>query len=179
VTDMTLGEMIAAHSQPAPPPYVAPPPAPVIPTNAAEAVARLNELKGTAEWRDQYLSGSSSHAKELRALEAVINNGDHPDVDRAMAGISEPGGIQSSNHVEMIATAEMLRELGASEGVIRQTLNNDPVTQQEHDAVARLKRAKMADAEWSKKLFAGDRSVRLEMVLADIVLSSRIKSEAA
>ena len=80
MTDMTLGEMIAAHSQPAPPPYVAPPPAPVIPTNAAEAVARLNELKGTAEWRDQYLSGSSSHAKELRALEAVINNGDHPDV---------------------------------------------------------------------------------------------------
>jgi hypothetical protein len=85
----TLGDMIAGHSQPAPPTPVAPPPAPVIPTNPTEAIARLNELKGNSEWADKFLKGNSPEVKEYKALQEMAAQAADNPVDAAMAGILE------------------------------------------------------------------------------------------
>src|SRR5258705_8089693 len=166
----TLGEMVSSHSQPAPPAPVAPPPAPVIPATASEATARLNELKGSAEWREQYLSGSPRHAKEMRDLQEAIDKGANPRVDRAIAGIMDDAPFQAAGHLAMIGTAEMLRDAGIGDDVIRQTLSNQEITQAERDAVARWKADKMRDSEWVKKYLAGEGEHKRAMMLANIVL---------
>src|SRR5437868_1738382 len=118
----TLGEMIAGHAAPSPPVVISPPAAPVIPATPAEAVARLNELKSNGEWRDRFLSGNGPEAKEFRDLQATIAKSDQPQVDRAMAGLLEDAPFQPSGHLQMIGTAEMLRDIGIRDEITRDVL---------------------------------------------------------
>jgi hypothetical protein len=174
----TVGDMIAAHARPVPPTPVAAP-APVIPTNPTEAIARLEALKADPDWRDKFLAGNSPQAKEYKDLQAVAAKAPDSPVDAAMAGIMEDAPFQKSGHLEMVSATSMFREMGISDAVIRQTLTDQEVTQAEHDAVSRWRSDRMRDHDWVKKYLAGDGDQVRDMLLANIVLSSNIKQSAA
>ncbi|KRR22635.1 hypothetical protein CQ14_30985 [Bradyrhizobium lablabi] len=158
----------------------APPPAPPqMPTNAADAATRLNELKSDAGWRDRYLGGGITEQREITALQEIINKGDNPDVDKAMAGLLDDAPVQRSGHMQMIGVAQMLREAGVRDEVIRETLTGKAVTQAEYDAVARLKAERLRDHAWTKEFLAGNGEHKRAMTLMNIVLSSPIKKEVA
>ncbi|MCA1474772.1 hypothetical protein [Bradyrhizobium sp. NBAIM08] len=175
----TVGEMIVAHATAAPPPAPPPPPAAPIPATGAEAAARLNELKGNAEWRDKFLAGNGPEAKEFRELTSKINESDNPNVDKAMAGLLDDAPFQSTDRLQMIGATQMFRDLGIRDEVIRETLTNREVTQQEYDAVARLKAERMRDHAWVKEFMAGNGQHTRDMMLMNVVLSSPIKKQAA
>jgi hypothetical protein len=175
----SLGEMIVNNSKPAPPPAVVEPPPLEIPTNANEATARLAQLQADPKWREDFLSGTPRNAKEFSALMETIEKGDNPEVDRAIAGVLYDGPFQPSGHMLNIATAEMFRENGIGDDVIRETLTDKGVTQAEHDAVARLKAERMRDRDWIREFLAGNGKQKREAQLMDIVLSSTIKPGAA
>jgi hypothetical protein len=156
----------------------APPPA-LLPTNAAEAATRINELKADTAWRDRYLGGGLTEKRDLTALQEIIHKGDNPDVDKAMAGVLDDAPIQRSGHMQMIGVAQHLRDLGIRDEIIRDTLTGRPVTQAEHDAVARLKADRMRDHAWTKEFLAGNGQHKRDAMLMDIVLTSPIKKEAA
>ena len=173
----TLGEMISGEV-PIPVAVLTPPtPAPVTPTNSAEATARLNELQRDAGWRDRLLAGHGSEAKEYRTLRDMITQGD--PVDKAMAGIMDDAPFQSSGHLLNVAATQMFREMGIDDGAIRQTLTGHEVTQEEYNAVARLKAERLRDPEWVEQFLAGSASHKRDSMLMNIVLSSSIKKAVA
>lgn len=160
-------------------PAPAPPPA-TAPANAAEASTRLNELKSDVAWRDRYLAGGLTEARQINELHEAINKGDNPDVDKAMAGILDDGPIQRSEHMQMIGAAQWMREKGIRDEVIREALTGKGVTQQERDAVERLKADRLRDHAWTKEFLAGNGEHVRDMTLMNIVLTASIrKSEAA
>jgi hypothetical protein len=160
----------------APPP---PPVAPTLPATAAEAATRLNELKADVAFRDRYLAGGVTEARQMTALQEMLNKSDNPDVDRAMAGLLDDSPIQRSSHLQMIGAAGMLREIGIRDEVIRQTLTGHEVTQAEYDAVKNLKAERMKDHAWVKEYLAGNGPHKRDMTLMNIVLTSPIKAGAA
>jgi len=56
-------------------------------------------------------------------------------------------------------------------------LTDRPVTQKEHDLVARWKAEKLRDSEWVKKYMAGEGEQMREMMIASGVLSASIRQE--
>jgi hypothetical protein len=170
--------MIMAQSQPALPPPIAPPPAPVIPGTAGEATARLNELKGDQVWTNELLAGGSRQAKEMAALLEVIDKGDNPQVDRAMAGELEDAPFQPSGQIAMIGTTEMLRAAGIRDEVIREFLTGQPISAQEQKLVAARKAERLRDHEFVKRFMAGDGEQRREMLLIDLILNAPTKTAA-
>jgi hypothetical protein len=79
----------------------------------------------------------------------------------------------------MAETASWLREIGIGDGAIRQTLSDYEVTQQEYDAVQVWKGQRMRSPEFVKQYLSGEPDFVKQMTLANIVLSSTIKSEKA
>ena len=154
-------------------------PPPPAPTNAAEAATRINELTADVAWRDRYLAGGVTEKREITALQEAIHKGDNPDVDKAMAGVLDDAPFQRSGHMQMIGAAQMLREVGIRDEVIRETLTGKGVTQAEHDAVARLKAERMRDHAWTKEFLAGNGEHKRDMMLMNIVLSSSVKKGEA
>ncbi|MCK1542207.1 hypothetical protein IVA98_32935 [Bradyrhizobium sp. 160] len=177
---LTLGDMIVANATPAPPAAPAPPPAPVIPETEAAALARKAQLTADPKWRDEYLSGSPRHAKELSDLEAVIQKGNaDPQTEMAIAG-ELFDGIQPSGHLAAVGAAEMLREAGVRDtAVIRQVLTGEAVSAEEHAAATETKARLMANHDFAKRYVSGDGEARREMTLLNVILSSPIKGAAA
>ena len=153
------------------------PPAPPAPT-PDQAVAKLAELQNDKNWTGKFLSGNGPEVAEFRSLtEIAIKSGDR--IDKAIAGVLDDAPIQQSGHMMNIAAAEMFRDLGIRDEVIREALMGKPVTQAEYDAVARLKAERMRDHAWVKEYMAGNGQHKRDAMLMDIVLTSPIKKEAA
>lgn len=79
----------------------------------------------------------------------------------------------------MAGTAAMLREIGVTPEVIRQTLEGHEVTQAEYDATKAWQARAMRDQFFVKAYLDGDPDAAKQMMLASIILSSPIKSGAA
>jgi len=79
---------------------------------------------------------------------------------------------------------EMFREIGISDGAIRQTPDRYEFTQAEHDAAARWKAEHMRDPDWVAALQSGKmvgpsdnrRDPRRDKMLANIILTGNIKA---
>jgi hypothetical protein len=85
-------------------------------------------------------------------------------------------GEMPDSSVKLMANmAGLFRELGIREEVIKQTLEDHQVTQQEHDVVAKWKADRLKNSEWVKKWLSGESVQAREMMLANIVLSSNVK----
>jgi hypothetical protein len=177
-TGATLGEMIVAQSQPAPPQPVAPPPAPVIPNTAGEATARLNELKADPAWRDEFLAGGSRQAREMASLLEVIDKGENPRVDRAMAGVMADQPFQEQGHLAMIGATDMLRSAGIRDDVIREFLTGQGIPAEEQKLAAERKAERLRDHDWTRKFLEGNGEQRKEMLLIDLILNAPTKAAA-
>ena len=142
-------------------------------TNAAEARVQLDSLRSNADFNAKLLAGSGPETNQWRDLHTMIAADDN--IELAIAGALPD--VPDSDLKHLAGTAQILKELGINEGTIRQTLENRPVTQQEHDAVAALKIQKLRDHEWTKALLSGDAQATKDFTLMGIVLSSPIKQE--
>jgi len=97
-------------------------------------------------------------------------------IEAAMTGALPE--MPDSDLLLMANTTGMLRDIGISDDVIRETLTGHEVTQAEHDATNRWLKQHEADKEWCKKLRAGDIEAKQKFMLASIILSSSIKKAA-
>jgi hypothetical protein len=148
------------------------PPAP--PANAAEARTRLDGLIKDREFGAKLLSGDANANREFSELQAKADSIDPADqVAVAMSG--NIGEMPDSSVKLMANMAGLFRELGIREEVIKQTLEDHQVTQQEHDVVAKWKADRLKNSEWVKKWLSGESVQAREMMLANIVLSSNVK----
>lgn len=149
------------------------------PATPAEATAKLEALKADPAWRDGFLSGSAPQAREYQELTALAAKGDKDaKVDLAMAGVMADAPFQDSGHIQNIAATKMFRELGIRDEVIRETLTDQEITQQDYDAVARWKADRLKDSAWVKAWLSGEGDQARDMMLANIVLSSNIKKQS-
>jgi hypothetical protein len=122
------------------------------------------------------LASDPAATKEFHSLtQMVAEGGDH--IERALAGVLPD--VPDSDLKTMAGTADMLRTLGIEPEVIRQTLENREVTQAEFDATKAWQTRSMKDQFFVKAYLEGDPDAARQMMLASVILSSPIKSEAA
>ena len=91
----------------------APPPAP--PTTPAEASSRLNQAQADTEWTKAFLGGNPARIREFNDWHELAAKGDN--VDLAMAGLYQPGGMNSSDHLESHAEDELLGTVDRTEAI--------------------------------------------------------------
>jgi len=151
---------------------------PVIPDTPKEAAARLSQIKSDPAWREAYLSGQPRHAKELRELQAIVDK-ENAGVDKALAGELYDSPIQPPGHMANIAAAAMLTEAGLRPDVVRQVLTGQPVSRAEYEAAKSRKTELMRDRKFVDAYMANNGPERQALTLLDVILSSRIKEDAA
>jgi hypothetical protein len=149
------------------------PPAP--PANAQEARTRLDALIADNDRGAKLLAGDAATTKEFNSLTAMVAEGGD-NIDRAMTGALPD--VPDSDLKAMAGTADMLREIGVSPDVIRQTLENYEITQAEFDATKAWQARTMKDQFFVKAWLEGDPDAARQMMLASIILSSNIKAKS-
>src|SRR5690348_492003 len=159
----------------------------------AEAGAKLAELttahrgppsQDPKDMLDRRIADPSFNAKllagdaEARAewQRLTVAAADADPIEAAMTGALPD--MPDGDLLVMKNTAEMLRELGISDGVVREVLSEATYTQAEHDATKIWLKQHEADEEWCAKLKAGDIEAKKQFMLASIILSSPIRKAA-
>jgi len=153
------------------------PATPAPPSTPAEASARLDALRSDSKWTASLLSGGPAETKEFHTLHELASKGD--SVDMAIGGVLQPGVIQNSEHMQNIGAAEMLRELGIRDDVIRETLQGKSETKPWYDETVRWKADHMSNPDWVKRLMSGDVEARRQLMLANIIITGGITGESA
>lgn len=154
-----------------------PPAPPAAPSNAAEASARLATLTADDGWRSKFFSGDVATAEEWKNLTTLVATG--TGVDAAMAGVmpsSANGILPDANQNLMTQSAAWLRECGLSDGTIRQLLNDETVSAEEHAAAKQWRLEFLSDRERTAKWRAGDAALRKQVLAADIIINSEIRA---
>jgi hypothetical protein len=147
------------------------------PATPAAAATRLTQLKADPAWTKAWLSGSGPQAKEYNDLSELAAKGDK--VDLAMAGVMEDGPFQDSGHLQNIAMATMLREIGFNELQVRETLSGRPASQAEVDMANQWKAQNLKSKEFLTRLMAGEPTAVRELWVANIILTSPLKKADA
>ena len=148
------------------------------PANAKEASARLEVLKANDEFTGKLLGGDPYAAKEFHDLHVMAAEGSGmSDVDKAMTGALPD--VPDSGLRMMAGTADMLRDIGLRDEVVRQVLEDQPVTEAEFNAAKAWQTRAMKDQAFVKLYLEGDIEARQKMTLASIIISSPIKTEKA
>jgi hypothetical protein len=162
---------------------------PTVPT-PSEATVLLDARLTNPEFAAKLLAGSGPEVQEFHRLMALKssdapvaeNGGDR--LDRIIAGTEPAPPFETVVNGELttrnqIATAQVLRDLGLSNGVIRQAFEGKPVSADEYNAVKNLRTARMSDKVWTAKLLAGDFEAKRELALMNIVMVAGYKEQAA
>ena len=154
------------------------PPAPLAPTTAAEANARLQTLTSNKEWGARLLAGGIEERREFERLTELAAGTDA--VADAIAGATpQPFQIETVGPGELStkdrATAvEMFRDAGLEDGVIAEAFNGGRVTRKEVAAAKALQSARHGDAGWRQRFLAGGWAENREQTLINIILTSAI-----
>jgi hypothetical protein len=174
-----LARMTVEYNQ-APPTVAEPGPKPEDRTRAAEARVKLEALKADPEWGKRYLAGDVATRKTFDELTEAIAAGGGGDADLALIGHHPDGHIDSGNGAtlrDMISAVPELREAGVPDDVIKQVLEDRPVSRTERAMTEQLLRERMGNAEWRQKLMSGDFAVKRENLLMSVILASRVDGE--
>ena len=146
----------------------------VAPMTAPEAQALLSQRSADVSWGQKYLAQDAATVKEFNDLTGLVASAD--TTAEALTGkFTSP--TTADSHV--LGGVEQLRQVGLTDDVIKSVIDGTPVSKQEHDAVSRLMKSKMADQLWTEKLLKGDATIKKEFTLMSIVLASEIKREKA
>jgi hypothetical protein len=149
------------------------PPAP--PATPQEARTRLDTLIKDRDFGARLVAGDAAANREFSALQKQADSIDPTDkVAAAMAGIVSPGPFQDSDHVQMMHTAEMLREVGVREEVIAETLRGHTVSENEMRLVEAWRSRQMKDPAFVRSFLSGDPEARRLMTLSAIVVSGGV-----
>jgi hypothetical protein len=166
------------EQQQAPPPAAAAPPAatPTVPS-FVEASAKLAALTSDPAWANRVLSGADPAAtKEFHELTSAVAAGGS-DAEIAMSGALPD--LPDSQLKTMAGTAELLRNMGFPPLAIRETLAGKEATQADIAIATAWKSQHMRSPEFVKQFLSGEPDAVRQMMVADIILSSDIKSEVA
>jgi hypothetical protein len=147
--------------------------APPAPASASEARARLDTLTADQKWRERLMSGDVAATKEFHELTGMVAEGGD-DVEIAMSG--KLPDVPDADQKLMAGTASWLRELGLSDGVIRETLEGKGVSQAAFDAVTLWRTQRMRDPAFSQKFLANDAEALRLMTTANTVIANGIKN---
>jgi hypothetical protein len=164
-------EAISAALHPAPP---------ASPTTPTEARARLDHLTTDKQWAAKFEAGDADTRREFDTLTALVAEARPGDrLDDVLAGTATLPLIETVTAgqlptIKLMSAVDGLREAGISGDAIRQAVNGVKVSRIEYEAGKQLHAQRVSDAEWRKRLLAGDASARREMTLMSIVLSSEI-----
>ncbi|MBR0936691.1 hypothetical protein [Bradyrhizobium jicamae] len=96
----------------------------------------------------------------------------------AMSGGPLPE-IPDSSLRQMATAAGWFRELGLPEPVIEQALSGRPVPQKEFDMVKQARVKAEANADWSKRLLAGDIDMQQQLAAMNTVIANGVEEKAA
>lgn len=127
------------------------------------------------------LPGGAAHEQFMGAVaEARAEAGD--PVSLAIAGHTDD--INDGDYLRLKQGADMLRDMGVREDVIRQVLAGEPVSRAEHERVKQWKSDIMVSTQEEAVKFRaaylkGDPVAVRTMLNANIVLGSPLKEEAA
>lgn len=149
---------------------------PALPSTPAEAATRLDQLKADPKWTASFLSGSPTQLQEFRDLHETIAKG-NDDVSAAMTGIIPE--MSSSDLKTMAGTASMLKDVGFTPLSIKETLEGRPASQAEVDMATKWKADHLSNQDWVKRLMSGDVEAKRHLLVANVILSSPLKSEKA
>jgi hypothetical protein len=152
---------------------VTPPSTPAEPTTPSEAATRLTALKADPAWTKALMDGGPAQTREFHSLHELVSKGD--GIDLAMSGEYAPGEVQSSDHIQNIGVASMLREAGVPDGEIKEYMAGHTTTKGWYDATARLHADKMSDAAWLARFNAGSLEEKRLFHRMHIVLTGDIK----
>ena len=157
------------------------PPPSVVPMDAQDARALIEIRSRDASFANALLSGSVAARKEWDELNAKADGGD--DVADAIANIqeraplfettnSQSGQLNRRDHATFVSAD---RNAGLSDAVIEQRLNSPPIPRAEHALATAAWNMRSGNAEWAKRLLAGNSQARWEWENLTTLLSSPIK----
>jgi hypothetical protein len=143
------------------------------PANAQEARARLDARLADKEFGAKLLAGDAATNTEYRDLQNMAANVDPNDVV-AVALSGNIGEMPDSGTRLMANTADMLREIGIREEIIKQTLRGHEVSPIEMKQVEAWRERAMRDQTFVKLWLSGDPEARQKMALSQIIVSGGV-----
>ncbi len=166
-----LNEMTAAYRG-------APPSA--NPTTPQEAKLKLESLTQSQEWREQLLSGNVEARRLFTSLTEMASQATDR-LDNVLADKATPQPFEVTTPEQPLSTRDLqsgidgLRERGLDDDVIREIMGDRVASKAEHNEVREFRRKRMGDAEWRKRLLAGDHEAMRELTLMSAVLSTPVE----
>lgn len=159
-----------------------PPPSPDDMT-PAQANDRLQELSADKGWGKKLLAGDVETRREFSALMDLKHKGDR--IDAAVAGklefqplqVVEAGQLSDGNFA---AGVQALKDVGIPDPVIHAFLSDEPVSPEDVQAIRELETRLKGDAEWTKKLLAGDvaaRQVLLKISMGNVRIAKQTEKQ--
>ncbi len=149
------------------------------PATAAEARAVLDTRIADKSWGAKLIGGDVATNTEYRALRALVDSPDPTDkVELAMSG-ADLGFLADSSIVQMTHVADMLRDAGFNELQVRETLSGRPASQAEVDMANQWKAENLKSKEFQARLMSGEPDAVRQLLVANVILSSPKKADAA
>jgi hypothetical protein len=152
------------------------------PSTPNEARARLNALSSDKEWGAKFVSGDADAHQEFKGLTELSARADAETdrIDAVLDGKAAVPMFETTTDGELptrhlVSAVDGLRELGISDGAVRQALEGDKVTRAEHEMAKHHREAMHSNPDWVKKFLAGEHGARRESLLLSIILSSDVE----
>lgn len=139
-------------------------------TPAQQAMARIAELKNDAAYIKRHVNGDHETAAEFRRLHEIAFQ---PAPGSVISGAPTPEAqrIETAEHLSL--TADL------PPAVIEQIRQGQPVSLSEYRLAAGRRRALMDDPAFVARYMNNDAAARREMLLLNVIVSSRVSMEAA
>ncbi len=153
------------------------PPAP--PANAAEARATLDARIADKSWGAKLIGGDVAANTEYRELRALVDSPDPTDkVELAMSG-ADLGFLPDSSVVQMTHVADMLRDAGFNELQVRETLSGRAASDAEVAMAKAWKAENLKSKEFTARLMSSEPDAVRQLLVANVILTSPRKADAA
>jgi hypothetical protein len=123
---------------------------------------------------DRLVSGDPKERAHFE--EALKAKAEADPVEVGMSG--DLPEVPSSELRQMAVGAGWLRDIGVSEGAIKEMLSGRQAPHEEYEAVKRWKADALRNSEWTKRLLSGDQEAQRQLVLANIVLTNGVLEAA-
>ena len=132
------------------------------PANVAEAITRRSELEADPKFREKYRAHDTASVSEMKVLNTFISR-QTPDerLDAAIAGTHKPGMFERTVSGEGLASAMTsyqlasfangLRADGFSDQIIKDVINEVPITAERQREARQLMTRLENDREWIRR----------------------------
>jgi hypothetical protein len=150
-----------------------------------EAQAALDARVNSKVFYNRFMRGEMQATRDWKTLHEVLDaDPGNPKLDAILDGsakipimeITSGFGLQTRNLMEVV---QGLKDKGLSDDTIRQAVNGVTITKAEHDGIELMRKQLTGDAEWGKKLLAGDFEANRQMTLMNIILNCDVEGETS